>query len=113
MRECTVFQLLNKALSIAQISLVSRVFAHGPVDRGSILDRVIPKTFKLVLDTSLLNTEHYQVRIKGKVEQSRERSSALPYTSIVQLLQREPSDRPRLVTHFSFIEILNVFFFFF
>ena len=49
---------------------------------GSILRRVIPKTFKMVLDTSLLNTQQYKVRIKGKVEQSRERSSALPYTSV-------------------------------
>ena len=35
---------------------------------------------KMVLDTPLLKTQHYNVRIKGKVEQSRERSSALPYT---------------------------------
>ena len=34
------------------------------------------------LDTSLFNTQHYKVRIKGKVEQSRERNSALPYTSV-------------------------------
>ena len=27
---------------------------------------------KMVLDASLLNTKHYKVRIKGKVEQSRE-----------------------------------------
>ena len=33
---------------------------------------------KMVLDASLLNTQHYKVRIKGKVEQSRERISALP-----------------------------------
>ena len=46
----------------------------------SIPDRVIPKTQKMVLDTALLNTQHYKVRINGKVEQSRERSSALPYT---------------------------------
>ena len=31
---------------------------------------------------SLLNTQHYKVRIKGKVEQSTERSSALPYTPV-------------------------------
>ena len=31
----------------------------------------------MVLDTSLLNTQQYKVRIKGKVEQYRERSSAL------------------------------------
>ena len=33
---------------------------------------------KMVLDASLLNIQHYKVRIKGKVEQSRERSRALP-----------------------------------
>ena len=40
------------------------------------------KDLKMVLDTSLLNTQQYKVRIKGKVEQSRERSSALPYTLV-------------------------------
>ena len=30
------------------------------------------KTQKMVLDASLLNTQHYKVRIKGKVEPSRE-----------------------------------------
>ena len=40
------------------------------------------KDFKMVLDTILLNTQHYKVRIKGKVEQSREKSCALPYTSV-------------------------------
>ena len=57
-----------------------RVFTNGPGGLGSISGRVIPKTQKLVLDASLLNTQHYKVRIKGKVEQSRERSSTLPYT---------------------------------
>ena len=37
---------------------------------------------KMVLDISLLNTQHYNLRIKGKVEQSRERSCALPYSSV-------------------------------
>ena len=41
---------------------------------------VIPKTQKIVLDAILLCTQHYTVRIKGKVEQSWEWSSALPYT---------------------------------
>ena len=53
----------------------------GPGDLGSILDRVIPKTLKMVLDTSLLNTQQYKVLIKGKVGQSWKKSSALPYTS--------------------------------
>ena len=30
----------------------------------------------MVLDTPLLNTQHYKLRIKGKVEQSREKSGA-------------------------------------
>ena len=49
-----------------------RVFANGPGDLGSIPGRVIPKIQKMVLDASLLNTQHYKVRIKGKVEPSRE-----------------------------------------
>ena len=34
----------------------------------------------MVLDTSLLNTQQYKVRIKSKVEKSREKGSDLPYT---------------------------------
>ena len=58
------------------------VFTNDPGDRGSIPGRVIPKTLIMVLDTYLLNTQYYKVRIKGKVEQSRGRSCALPYTSV-------------------------------
>ena len=61
---------------------VGRVFANSPGDRGSIQGRVIPKTLKMVRDTSLLSTQQYKVCIKSKVEQSRERSSALSYTSV-------------------------------
>ena len=61
---------------------MSRVFANGPGNRGSIVGRVIPKTQKMELDAFLLNSQHYKVGIKGKVEQSRERSSAFPYTSV-------------------------------
>ena len=50
----------------------NRVFANGPGDLGSIQGRVIPKTQKMVLDAFLLNTQHYKVRIKGKVGQFRE-----------------------------------------
>ena len=73
------------------IGQVNRVFANGPGDLGSLSGNIIPKTLKMILDTSLLNTQQYKVRIKGKTEQSRERSSALPYTSV-----KEPSDHPRL-----------------
>ena len=35
---------------------------------------------KIVLDATLLSAQHYKIRIKGKVEQSREWSRALSYT---------------------------------
>ena len=60
---------------------MGRVFANGPGDLGSIPSCVIPKTRKKVPDTALFHTQQYKVRIKGKVEQSRERSSALSYMS--------------------------------
>ena len=56
------------------------VFANSPADQGLISGSVIPKHLKMVLDTSLLNTQQYKVHIKGKVEQSWERNGALPYT---------------------------------
>ena len=55
-----------------------RVFANGPGDLGSIPGRVIPKTLKMVLDTTLLNTQHYKVRFKGKVEQSNPGNGVAP-----------------------------------
>ena len=78
------------------IGLVGRMLANGSGDLGSIPGRVIPKTLKMALDTSLLNTQHYKVRIKGKVEQSKEWSSVLFYTSVLQQLKKEPSGSPRL-----------------
>ena len=76
--------LLHRVFTLDEerISLEGRVFANGPGDPCSILCRVIPKTFKMVLDTSLLNTQQYKVRVRGKVEQSWEKSSVLPYTSL-------------------------------
>ena len=61
---------------------MSIVFSYGLGDQGSISGRVIPKIQKIVLDAALINTQYYKVRIKGKVEQSKEWSSALPYTSV-------------------------------
>ena len=49
---------------------------------SSISGWVLPKTQKMVLNISLLNTQHYKVQIKGKVEQSKEKSSTLPCTSV-------------------------------
>ena len=64
------------------------MFTNGPEDWGSIPGRVIPKTQKIVLDAALLSTQHYKVNIKGKVEQSRELSSALPYTPGVVAIEK-------------------------
>ena len=67
---------------LVDIGLMSIVFANGPGDQGSIPDWVLPKTKKWYLMLALLNTQHYKVWIKDNVEQSRERSSALPYTLV-------------------------------
>ena len=64
-------------------SYLDRVLANDSRDQGSIPGRLIPKTQKLIPDATLLNTQHYKVRIKGKVEQSKERSSTLPYTLVL------------------------------
>ena len=69
---CTLKKKMSRDQWILDIGLAVRVFANGPGDLGSIPGRVIPKTQKMVLDASLLNTQHYKVRIKGKVEPSRE-----------------------------------------
>ena len=69
------FKIIYKMIII---HLTFRVFANGSGDRGSISGLVIPKTQKIVLDTS----KHYKVRIESKEEKSRERSRALPYTLV-------------------------------
>ena len=48
--------------------MMVRVFANDPGDLCSVLGRVIPKTQKMVLEATLLNTLHYKIGIKGKVE---------------------------------------------
>ena len=64
------------------ISLMSTVFANGPGDQVSVPGSNHSKDSKLVLDAALLNTQYYKVRIKDKVEKSKEWSCALPYTSV-------------------------------
>ena len=64
---------------------MNRVFTNGPVDRGSIPGRAIPKTQKMALDAALLSIQHYRVMIKGKVEKSRERSNILLHLGVVAI----------------------------
>ena len=74
--------------------MVVRVYAKGPGDLGSIPGRVIPKT-KNGTWFPLLNTQHYKVRIKGKVKQSKERSSPpRPHLSVVAI-EKGHSGHPR------------------
>ena len=72
---------------------------NGSGDLGSIPGWVIPKTQEIVLDAYLLNTQHYKVRIKGKVEQSRERSSAFGVVAIEKGASRSLLT---IVTNFTF-----------
>ena len=55
------------------------MLASGPGDRGSIPGRVKDSKNGTWYR---LNTQHYKVRIKGKVEESMERSSPIPYISV-------------------------------
>ena len=77
--------LSNPMCSFNKVELsgiMVRVFANGPGHLGSIPGRAIPKTQKMALHATLLNSQHYKVRINGKVEQSREWGSELPYTLV-------------------------------
>ena len=62
--------------------LMSRVLANGPGNQGSVPGRVMPKTQKMILVATLFNSLLYKVRIKSEMEQSREKTSALSYTSV-------------------------------
>ena len=70
--------LLKNIVSSSAANLHPNVFVMGPWKFG----RVISKTQKMVLDAILPDTQHYKVQIKDKVEQSREKSSALSYTLV-------------------------------
>ena len=100
----------NQASIKAGIGQVGRVSANIPGDLGSIPGRVILKTLKMVLDNFLFNTQQYKVRIKRKVEQSRKRSSALPYPSVLKLLKREHSGPPRLCSPTLLLSFINQIF---
>ena len=88
------------------------MFTNGPGNPSSIPGHVILKTLKMVLDTSLLNTLQYKVRIKGKVEQSRERSSILPYTVVATVVAIEKGaiwSPSTMVTNFSYFIYIYIY----
>ena len=73
---------------------------------------------KMVLDTSLLNTQQCKVRIKGKVEQYKKRSSAIekgafgsPSTTVAKFLLTLPEKRMRgdLIETFKIIDGISYY----
>ena len=67
---------------------------------------VIPKTQKMVFDASLLTNKQYKVGIKGKVEQSRERSSNPPLHLDVVAIEKGAFGSPSTkVANFTFVYI--------
>ena len=87
-----IWTRIAQVVRLPLIVLVGRVLTNGPGDLGSIPGRVLPKTLKMVLDTSL----QYKVRIKGKVEPSREWSSTLLFTRCSSYWKGSLLARPRL-----------------
>ena len=62
----------------------------------------------MVLDTSLLNTQHYKVRIKGKVEQSREGKNVRLHLGVVvieKVVFESPSTK---FANFTYIYICHI-----
>ena len=88
--------MMSKWVNVSLNNNLFMYWAIGRMNRVSANGPVIQRLKKMVLDAALLNTQHYKVRTKGKVEQSREWSSTLPYTSVLQLLKREPSGHLRV-----------------
>ena len=65
----------------------------------------------MVLDTSLLKTQQYKVRIKGKVEQSKERSCTLGIVAIEKEAPWWPSTTVSNFTFFTYFIISFLFYF--
>ena len=58
----------------------------------------------MVLDAFLFNTQHYKVWFKGKVEQSREKSSALPpHVGVVAIKKGAFGSYSTMVTNFTLL----------
>ena len=61
---------------------LTTLLTNGSGDQGSIPGRVMLKTQKMVLDASLLNTQHYKVWLKVKWSNPRKGVAPFPYTSV-------------------------------
>ena len=65
------------------------MFSNSPGDWDSIPDQVIPKTQKMVLDASLLKTQHYKVLIKGKRSNPRKGIVLSQHLGVVAIEKRD------------------------
>ena len=87
-----------------------RVFVIGPGDWGSISGRVILKTQKLVLDTSLLNAQHYKVRFQEKsgAIQGKEKRTSL-HLGVVVIEKEAFRFSPRLRSPTFFVSSVSLY----
>ena len=98
--------LFNAPYIYPAIGIMSTVFVNG-----SIPGRVKTKPLKMVLDAALLNTQYYKVRIKDKVEQSKERSSALPQRLGVVVIEKGAFGSPStIVTNFTLLLYIYIYY---
>ena len=65
---------------------MNRVFANGPGDRSSIPGRVIPKTLKMVLDASLLNTQHTHMVLDASLLNTHTHTHTYIYMCVITVL---------------------------
>ena len=79
-----------------------RLFANGSGNQDSIPDRGIQKTQKMVLNAALLNTHHYKIRIKVKVQLSTEWSSVQPQHLAVLAIEKGAFKSSSIVSLFTF-----------
>ena len=77
------YTILTIRIVCSPIEIMVKVFANGRGDQGSIPGRIIPKSQKMVLDASLLNTQNYKVQIKSKRSNPEKRVVPSPYTSLL------------------------------
>ena len=87
------------SLLFSQFGQVGRVLANSLGDRRLIQ---VESCLKMVFDASLFNTQHFKVRIKVKVEKSREWSLDLCVVAVEKGTFVSPSTRFANFTYFYF-----------
>ena len=68
----------NEIDNSLKVDQAVRVFVNVPGEQASVPGRVIPRTPKIVLDASLLITQHYKLIIKGKCSNPKKGVASFP-----------------------------------